>query len=167
MEQTDVFISSKYEFWWEPVRQESYGAIVSSIIAHYYHFVDGCFLFLSDKTRSKITDADIVTKEGAKSNLNSVINFEIFIEDNTGFNILIWLKKSTRKILPSPHILDTIALMGLDMHGNMLRSLNVIQGANVLQISKQPSAHLTRIIDHQICLLVHLNWMSTNTHFLY
>ena len=56
-----------------------YGANVASVIARSYHFFDGFCLFLSDKTRENITDADIFTKEGAKAKLNFVINFEHFI----------------------------------------------------------------------------------------
>ena len=75
MELTDAFILSSSDFWWEPVSQELYGAIVAIVIALRYHFVDGCCLILSEKTSAKITDADLVTKEGAKAKLNFVINF--------------------------------------------------------------------------------------------
>ena len=50
---TDAFISSNSDFLWEPVSQESYVAIVAIFIARCYHSVDGCCLFLSDKTLPK------------------------------------------------------------------------------------------------------------------
>ena len=60
---------------------------LQSVIELHYHFVYSCCLFLSDKTRAKIPDTDIVTKEGVKAKLNFVINFESFIEDHTGVKI--------------------------------------------------------------------------------
>ena len=49
--------------------------LLQILIACCYHFVDDCFIFLSDKTHAKIQDADIFTKEGAKAKINFVINF--------------------------------------------------------------------------------------------
>ena len=91
MELTDAFLLLNSEFWWEPVSQELYGAIAASFIARHHHFVDGCCIFLSDKTSAKIPDSYFVTKERGEAKLNFVINFERFIEDHTGFNIRIWL----------------------------------------------------------------------------
>ena len=45
---------------------------------------------MSDKTRAKILDADLVTKEGANAKLNFFINFNRFIENHTGVNIGLW-----------------------------------------------------------------------------
>ena len=56
-------------------------------------------------------------------------------------------------------------LMDQAMHRHMLRILNIIQGARVVQISKQPISLLTIIIDQQRWLLVHLNLISVQTHF--
>ena len=81
------------------------GVVRSHCLKHYSkfcHFVDGYCLFLSEKTRAKTADTGIITKEGGKSKLNFVINFEIFIEDYTGFNILIWLKKIHKKATTKP-----------------------------------------------------------------
>ena len=62
---------------------KSYGAIFASVISHLYLFFDGCCLFMSDKNRAKVLDADIVTKEGATAKQNFVIDFDRFIEDHT------------------------------------------------------------------------------------
>ena len=97
MELTDAFLLSNFDFWWETVRHESYGVIFVSITACCYHFTDGCCLFMSGKTRAKISDSDLVTKKGEKSKLHFFIKFERFIEENTGLNIGIWLNKSHNK----------------------------------------------------------------------
>ena len=52
---------------------------------------------MSEKIRTKNSYADIFTKEGAKAKLNFVINFERFIEENTGVNIGLWLNKIYKK----------------------------------------------------------------------
>lgn len=32
---TDAFVSSNSDFWWEPVTQESYDAVVASVVAKF------------------------------------------------------------------------------------------------------------------------------------
>ena len=57
---------------------------------------------MSDKTRAKILEADLVTKEGVNAKLNFFINFDRFIEDHTGVNIGLWLKKIHKKDTINP-----------------------------------------------------------------
>ena len=75
---------------------------LQSVIELHYHFVYSCCLFLSDKTRAKIPDDDIVTKEGAKAKLKFVINLDSFIDDHIGFNIILWLNKILKKYTINP-----------------------------------------------------------------
>ena len=97
VELIDSFLSSNSNFWWEPVWQESYGAVIVSIVAHMYHFVDGRCLFISNKTRSKIPDSKLINKDGTKAKLDFVVNFEQFTETHTGANIGKWLDKSHKE----------------------------------------------------------------------
>ena len=157
MELTDAVLSLDSNFWWEPVMQELYLDIGTSVIACCYHFVDGCCLFLSDKTHATIPYADLVTNEGAKAKLKLVINFESFIEEHKGVNIRLLLKRITIKVLSNPQMLDTTALRRLETYGHLSNSYKGLLGVIILQISKQKSAQHNRIIYHQRWILVNLN----------
>lgn len=84
------------------MQQESYRAVIVSVVACKYHFVDRHHLFISNKTRSKIPDSELIDKDGIKAKLDFVISFEHFTETHTGANIGKWLVKSHKKAAVKP-----------------------------------------------------------------
>ena len=53
------FFLSTSDFWWDPVRQKSFGASIANFVAHRYEFRDGHCLFISHATQKTMDKSEL------------------------------------------------------------------------------------------------------------
>ena len=81
MHTVSCFFCKPSDFWWDPVRKQSFGASIADFIAHRYEFRDGCCLFISHATRKTMNKSEL-----AKMNGVFVISVCPYLTSNTSPN---------------------------------------------------------------------------------
>lgn len=86
------FVSTNSDFYTNSERRESFGCVVSNMLAQRYKFIDGRHLFMSVKTHKSLGKASLVVPDNDLEDLEAVIAFNKFGRMKTAQNIADWLK---------------------------------------------------------------------------
>lgn len=115
---TSSFVSSNSDFWWDPVRKTSFGAIVANFMAKQYHLNNGLCLFVSETTLKRTDDKAVFRNlDGKTSRCGALLDFLNFSASHTGENIGNWLHISHERHGCKPdyigsHVVDGAANAG-------------------------------------------------------
>ena len=90
-------MSGNIDFWTDPHRKESYGALVVDLTAHKFDMTDGQTLFMSKRTQERLDNSMFVTGQPILAPLEFPLNFERFTDAKTVENVSEWMFSSIRQ----------------------------------------------------------------------
>jgi hypothetical protein len=88
------FASTNSDFYVNPERRETYGAVVSNMVCDRYLFKEGRAMFVSRRTLNEGASTQLAVANPHLADLEFILNFEYFSGEKTGKAIGAWLVRS-------------------------------------------------------------------------